>query len=105
MENKQIKRIENVANSRKKKLDTMKHVSEKVRSEEKNQQDLREDYENQLRAMKSSRHRSSVDLDNAQIDAVKLLERGWNKRNFTASICALSKSTLDLCLLDFIALS
>jgi len=82
MENKQIKRIENVANARKKKIDTIKHVSEKVRSEEENQKNVREDYENKIRSMKYSRHRSSIDLDNAQIDAVKLLERGWNKRNF-----------------------
>lgn len=82
MENKQIKRIENVANARKKKLDTIRHISEKVLSEEENKKNIREDYENKLRSMKSSRHRSSIDLDNAQFDAVKLLERGWNKRNF-----------------------
>jgi len=32
--------------------------------------------------MKVSRHRNSVDLDNAHFDSKKLLERGWNKRNF-----------------------
>lgn len=32
--------------------------------------------------MKFSKHRNSVELDNAHIDTKRLLERGWNKRNF-----------------------
>jgi len=82
MESKQIKRIEKVTNSRKKKLEHLKEIAEKVKSEEENQRDIKNDYDRKIRSMKFSRHRNSVDLDDAHFDTVKLLERGWNKRNF-----------------------